>query len=81
MSYARTRNMIDFSTQFAFVKQKFHVLLILTEIGYIAEALAEDIFCVGHDEKGVFVNVLNHLSDLAYLRALYNAQKHLLILL
>ena len=44
------------------------------KIRNIAEALAENILGIGNDEEGIFVDTLDKLSYLAYLRALYHAQ-------
>ena len=47
----------------------------------IPKALAENILGIGDDEECVFVDTLYHLPDIGYLRALDNAQQHLLILM
>ena len=50
-------------------------------IGDIAEALAENVLCIGDYEERILVNALYDLADIGYLSALYNAQEHLLILM
>ncbi len=73
MSYARTRNEINNTTLFGFVKHYLSRFALLLIIADIAEALAENVLCIGDDEKGVFVYVFYDLSDIGYLRALHDA--------
>ena len=50
-------------------------------IAYIAEALAENILCIGYDKERIFIDVFDDLSDIGNLSALHNTQQHLLILM
>ncbi len=73
MSYARTRNEINNTTLFGFVKHylsRFSLLLIVADV---AEAFTENILGIGDYKEGVFVYILYYLSDIGYLRALDDA--------
>lgn len=53
-------------------------LLIIADI---SEALTENILCIGYDKESIFVDILDDLSDIGNLSALYYTQQHLLILM
>ena len=88
MSYARTRNVLHSTTNFEFVKHKIgrsfafsiksNIILPSVEISDISKALAKYVFRVADNEKRVLIYILYDLSYIGDLRALYDAQQHLL---